>query len=222
MTEEERQLDNESRSARRRRTEIRRYSCANALVVLWTFTYAVPEFDRATVLRDWEAFIRRFYGRFGKMPWLRVLELHKGGWCEYCECDHPEGRYHVHVALPQVFLAHREMERLWGHGFVHYRRRKLHEGRVTLPPREVSRMLARYLAKYVAKECEAGFSQHAYDVAQNYPVVCRRVRHVQSIFHVRRALERRGFGPYLELSSDDWAGFRGPPTRFFVAQDGGP
>lgn len=222
MTEEERQLDNEARSARRRQTGIRRYTCANELLRLWTFTYDHPELDRAKVLRDWAAFVRRFYGRFGRMPWVRVLEHHKGGWCVYCKCDHPEGRYHVHAALPNVFLPHHVMAELWGHGFVQFEDRKAREGRVTPSKVELSRKLAGYLAKYIAKECEAGFAEHAYDVAQGYPVVCRRVRHVRSIFHVRRVLERRGFGAYIELSSDDWVGFRGPPTRFFVSQGAGP
>lgn len=212
----ERQRDNQARTERRRRTEIRRFCVRNLLCVLWTLTYAEPEFDRARVLADCAAFQRRFAERFGRVPWLRVLELHKGGWCEYCGCDHAEGRYHVHLALPNVFLPHSVMEQLWGHGFVHYRKRerRVGEGRVSV--RESCRTLSRYVSKYVSKECVAGFAEHGYEVAQNCQVRCRKVRHLRSFADVRRVLGHLGLGELeLELSSEDWSKWRGPPVHVF-------
>jgi hypothetical protein len=215
-TPEERQQDNEARSARRRRSQIRRFCAANQLVRLWTLTYAEAQFSRETVLRDCAAFTRRFYEQFGTMPWLRVLELHKGGWCEYCSCDHPDGRYHVHLALPKIFLPVHVMESLWGHGFVHYRDRadrKVGEKRAPLSQVQISRLLARYLAKYVAKECEAGFGQHAYEVAQGYEVRRRVVRHILNLRALHRVVNVIGQGvQVVELSSASWLGYRGPPV----------
>lgn len=212
-SEEERKRDNLARTARRRASAIRRFCVKNQLTRLWTLTYGVPEFDRRQVLADVGAFFRRFYERFGKVPWLWVLEFHKGGFCEYCQVDHPDHRYHVHLALPAVFLDHRVMAELWGHGYVNYRDRRRKPGQRALSGRDLSRKLATYLAKYVAKDCAAGFAEHGYDVAESFGVRCRRVRHLRSINHVRRVLVALDLGELqLELHSDDWPDWHGPPV----------
>jgi hypothetical protein len=216
---DERERLNELRTARRRKAQIRRFCVKNKLAVLWTFTYAEAVFDRQRVIEDFAAFTRRFYQRFGRLPWLRVLELHKGGWCDYCRCDHAEGRYHLHAALPAVFIAHSDMEQLWGHGFVHYRRRERRVGEKQVSARDRCRTLARYVSKYVAKECAAGFAQHGYEVAEGFQVR-RRHRHFPTLYHVQRWLDHMDFGTLdVALSSNEWEDYHGPPVRVWWFSD---
>lgn len=205
---------NRRRTAQRRRTEIRRYCVRNKLSRMWTFTWAEPQLDRSEALAQWAAFLVRFYARYGKMAWLRVFEVHKGGMCEYCDVEHEVGRLHVHAAFPKKFLAHGEMERLWGHGWVHFADRQSGAS-----GRHRARTLAQYVAKYVAKECEAGNGEHGYEVAQGYQVRCAKSV-APSLFYARLKLARMGLG-YLqhEFASDDWKDWRGPPIKVFWFND---
>lgn len=218
----ERAKDNGQRVARRRKSEVRRYCVRNKLTRLWTLTYAQAVTDRGQVIADMQEFTERLYDAFGRMPWLRVLELHKGGWCDYCQLDHVEGRYHVHLGLPAVWLSHTVMEGLWGHGFVNYRDRPQRAGRVTLSGRDLARQLAGYMAKYLVKDCEAGPREHGYEVAQGYAVGRTRVRYVPTFSGCKRVLASLGLSDVtFEASSTDWVGWRGPPVRVLWFREGG-
>jgi hypothetical protein len=52
-------------------------------------------------------------------------------------------------------------------------------------------------------------------------VRARKFRHVYSLHHVERLLQALDLGSVeLELRSDDWEGWRGPPVRVWWYSDG--
>jgi hypothetical protein len=146
------------------------------------------------------AFERRLRREFGPMPYVVVLEWHPGG-----------HGLHAHMALPARFLEHGAMQRVWGHGFVHYRdRHGRRSGR-----RAGARALAAYVGKYVAKDPVRVEGGHRYEVAQGFqPVVVR--RSVGSLGAGLQVARNAFVGESVELEWDsslrlDW---RGPPLRY--------
>lgn len=128
----------ERESVRRARTRIRRWCCRHRVDRLLTLTFrddALPsDLDAAWVLI--EAF-RRAWAAAGLPPVLIVPE-----WGE------KNGRIHFHGAF-RGFVAHSQIERMWGHGFVHISR---HDGGTKgESSRSRERRLANYVAVYVAK-----------------------------------------------------------------------
>ena len=134
---------------------MRRYCVHNGLRFLWTLTFARQDHDRAAVLRDVQAFARRLHRLVGEpIPYLYVLEQHKSG------------AWHVHLALPR-WLAHKDLHRTWGHGFVfvtdHGKRARR---RVMDRDGQGMRRVAGYVAKYVSKAYETGGGRQGYGVAK--------------------------------------------------------
>lgn len=196
--------DDDDRAERRARATIRRYCVRNDLRRLWTLTCADQITDVGVMWRRVRRFHRKLRDEFGAMPYVVVLERHKSG------------ALHAHVSLPARFLAHGEVARVWGHGFVHYRDRGVRlRGR-----RSEARVLAAYLAKYVAKDpIREGFGAHRYEVAEGFqPKVVRRSFGSLGAA-VEKVMERFVLvqGEALELvwDSTSSASWRGPPVRYF-------
>ena len=103
-------VQNDLRSARRAKKELRLFIVANVLTRMWTLTYAEEHWDRDVVIADVNDWLQRLRVYLDcTFPAAYVLELH------------PEGHgIHVHVAMESRFILHPEMQRLWGHGLVQY------------------------------------------------------------------------------------------------------
>lgn len=196
----------DDRAGRRARSKLTRYCVRNDLRRLWSLTCRDQTTD-VTLMRSrlsqWERGMRE---TFGRMPYVVVIERHKSG------------ALHAHVALPATFLDHGKVERVWGHGFVHYRDRRRRALNVGRGRRFQARALAGYLAKYVAKDPVRLEGGHRYEVAEGFqPAVVRR-----SFGSLGAAVEWGtayfvvGRGETLEAmwdssTSTDW---RGPPVRY--------
>ncbi len=122
---------NAARNARRARSAIRRYCCANRLRRHAVLTYAEATFDLAQVRRDLLELFRKLNQLQGAGAAVAVAE------------PHPEGHgWHIHVALPR-YLHRGTLAALWGHGHVSI---SLHRAADDTPAQ-----LSGYLAKYLAK-----------------------------------------------------------------------
>ena len=118
---------------------IRRFAKANGLNYLWTLTYAEAAADRAQVVRDVMRFFAGLAVHLGELAAVAVIE--RGG--------QGTKRLHVHFAM-QGRVDHKEMEWLWGHGYVYYGDPNRHPGRSTVE------RLAGYLSKYLTKTFDEG------------------------------------------------------------------
>lgn len=199
----------DDRAERRARAVIRRYCVRNDLRRLWTLTCADQITDVTAMHRRVRRFLRLLRIEFGVMPYVVVLERHRSG------------ALHAHLALPARFLAHGQVARVWGHGFVHYRDRGVRlQGR-----RSEARVLASYLAKYVAKDpVREGFGAHRYEVAEGFqPRVIRRSFGSLGAA-VQKVMERFVLiqGEALDLAWDSTSSptWRGPPVRYFRFNEG--
>jgi hypothetical protein len=199
--------DNQARAARRAKTTIRRYCTANNVTVLWTLTYRGDGcHDRERALRDFAHFWRRMRETFGRMPMVRVPELHPAG-----------HGYHVHFAVNR-FLPISEVKRLWPHGDqvdVSFRKRR-HRGRHGSSPRGTT--LAGYVSKsiagYVSKDlADVGTGRHSYEVAQGFKPASVRVE-VDTLGEALEWAVRHfdGVLPDDWWSSEGYDDWHGPPV----------
>jgi len=202
---------NRERSGRRRRKNLERYCVKNKLTRQWTLSVDWsdrPEarFDRDTVVSMAEDYFRRLRKLVGaELPYVYVLEIHPGG-----------NGYHIHVALPALFIGKHAMQKTWGHGVVWYSDRK--DGR-KLGQRALARSNASYLAKYLGKDVGGvGKGVHAYEVAQGFQArkVSRRCSSLTAAVAFIRS-ENGNAQPVKVSCSDDWGErYDGPPCYVFT------
>lgn len=174
VEESQRKLKNLDRANRRAQAKLRRYCVKNRLLKMLTFTYAVAQWDRATVKEDLNAlFVRWRSLKGGKtFPYVYVLEVHPGA-LQPDGTRGPSHGLHVHVAVPLHYVDKHWLQETWGHGIVHFKDpKKLRDG----TKRERSARLARYLSKYISKtfELDHEMGEHRYEVAQGFDVEIER------------------------------------------------
>lgn len=192
----ESQRDLSMRSARRGRAEVRHYAAEQKLNRLVVLTFRdVVSWDEA-----WAAFARfrrRMDYRLGREPWIATVERHR------------EHGFHVNVLVGRR-IAHRQLERLWGHGFVSITG---WNGR-----RQGPRERSRALADYVTKEWRAdpvGATpprRHRYRRAHGFRAVVRRIESQTLGGAVRWLTEAMDASPCYVWSSLSDPRWRGPPT----------
>jgi hypothetical protein len=145
-------------AARRARSKVRRYCAANRLNRLGTLTYAgAGNHDPRALRSDLGEFFRRLRGSVGEsFPYLWAPEWHPGG-----------HGLHAHFAVGR-WIAHGDIKRAWGRGFVHIT--LLGDLPVGSGALGEARLAARYLAKYVGKDLDRGGPSglHRYEVAQGF------------------------------------------------------
>ena len=130
-------------SNRRAAGEVRRYIRANRLSYLWTFTFARAVYEYAVLT----AIIDRFLDRLWDFGFRGALVL--------VPEPHPLGNgWHLHGAVAG-FFRHKDMARLWGHGFVFVTGPR-GGNRRGWKPKKLSRYLSKYLAKQLDSEELAG------------------------------------------------------------------
>ena len=215
VAENERKLNNLDRANRRARATLRRYCVKNRLLKMLTLTYAVAQWDRATVKDDLNAlFIRWRSLKGGKtFPYAYVLEVHPG----VLEADGSRGPshgLHVHIAVPLHYVDKHWLQETWGHGIVHFKDpKKLRDG----TKRERSSRLAHYLAKYIAKDLEIDheIGKHRYEVAQGFEVEIER-RSCATLDEANEWLSRYKGEYFKEVwSYRDNLDWEGPPVWVF-------
>lgn len=190
-------------AARRAATECRRYAVAHGLTRLVTLTFAE---EPASLSEGWaavEAFRRRLADHLGeRVPLLVVPE-----WGE------KRGRLHFHAAVGR-FIHARDLERLWGHGFIDVRRIKAREGGARASARLAARYLAKYGAKGFADQSRRGACRRRYSTTKGTALVRRR----QSFPTLADALGYLyGEAPAAVVlwSSDEADGWVAPPVALF-------
>jgi hypothetical protein len=202
--------------ARRARVKIRRYCAANQLNRLGTLTYAGEGcHDEEQVRADMAEFFRRLRRGMevkalptrlgatptGSMPYLWVPQWHPGG-----------HGLHTHFAVGR-YIPRAVIEASWPHGFVSI---KLLSGLSTgSGPLEEARHAARYLAKYAGKQLDEDLRRsglHRYEVAEGFQPEEVRLRGRSPEELIEQASQTLGRKPKRVSNSDEWEGWRGPPT----------
>jgi hypothetical protein len=172
---------------------------------LTSVTYAVEPLDRAQVVGDLQAFMRRLRaGAFGGEPFPYVWVPERGK-------EH--GRLHAHVALPK-FVSKASMARLWGRGFVDLREIKSRGNEVV-----AASVAAGYMAKYVGEsfeDVEAG--RHRYEVGQGFLPICESVSGLATEVEAIEWAHKLMDGQVLEQvwSSEMVEGWHAPPARLLA------
>lgn len=198
LPQEERDARNRTRSSRRARTRIRRLATANRMTYLWSLTYAVEPSDVDAVNRDLEAFFKRLARIIGSTL-ARIAVVEHGS---------KSGRLHAHFVTP-VRVAHADVERAWGHGFVFVSNHG--SGHAS------ARRAAGYVAKYVAKSIDEGRSgRQSYLVSEGLDTgrtITRKLRADDALDFARMVLGSTAGGT-LSLSAD-WDDHDGPVAWWF-------
>lgn len=186
----------------RARSTARRYCKANGLDRLWTLTFRDAQTDPARVVRYLGSFFKRLRARFGRLPYLWVLEWHPGG-----------HGIHVHFALGR-YVPKNQVEELWGHGFVDARRfwRR--------PGREVA-SVAGYVTKYLGKAMDdrEALGRHRYDVAQGFQPAKYTGEFCDEFEAASVAWEWMDARPSFVWRSEECEGWAGPPVRVLFFDD---
>ncbi len=193
-------------AARRARTRIRRYCCANGLSRLGTLTYGPPRCtDPAQLRADLGDFFRSLRSALGDrpLPYLWVPELHKD-----------DVHFHVHFAVGR-YIPRRVIERAWGRGFVHIK--LLSDLPVGSTSWHEARLAARYVSEYVSKTYATdGFGRHRYDVAQGFQPKATRLEGRSAKDVLSKACTVMGREPEVRWSSAEKEGWQGPPALWFA------
>lgn len=212
LDEEDRRLideldaENEARSVRRSRSEIRRMCRQFKLCRMWTLTYAGEGcHDRTQLVRHLETFAREMKARWPEVVWLAVPELHPGG-----------HGWHVHVAVSE-FIHWRAFNAAWPHGQTESPRGP--DGKRLAGKIDAS-VTASYLGKYVAKSLGEGrthLGQHRYFRPKGVEVEVDELRGRILAYDDARAVAIAYFGgvpPAYEWTSDEQEDWPGPPVGY--------
>lgn len=203
-TGEIREWDNEGRSARRRRGEIRRMCAANGLGYLVTLTFEREPLTSDGVWRELKLFLRRLRRQLGYVfPFVAVIErgelngrlhLHVcvGRWyvdlcvCSICrECAPPSWKW----LQPPPAVGTLCLRCVWGNGIVHGPSERV-AGEIRA--NGDSRRAAMYVSKYVSKELIEGSAkgEWRYRVARGFQPEAERFRG-REVVSVNRAVAAR-------------------------------
>jgi hypothetical protein len=209
-----REAANAERSARRARSEIRRFVVANGLGYLWTCTYddAHLPADLAGAFADVQRFTRHFsevlYPIYGRFPWCLVVER-----------GEESGRLHVHLGVDR-YIDYEDLNRCWARDGQPLGQTESPDGVATNGRRYRLEDCAGYLSEYAKKaiaemRAELPPGAHCYTRARGFSV--ERVATYAVDLDDAKALITGLCGDDQVVrwtSSERWTGYHGPPVHW--------
>ena len=206
----------QAESARRARAHLRRFCASHRLIRMLTTTYAEANHCPTQVREDAAAFFKALRYRLGgnAFPYAFAPELHPGG-----------HGFHLHAAVG-AWIPRSTITAAWGRGFTNIRlisHLPVGSGRVgeaRVVGNYMGKVVGNYLGKDLGRNVDGtdtlGVSrlkhQHAYEVAQGYPIRTIRLNGPTSQSVLEQANEQMGGKPHRIWRSDENPDWDGPPV----------